>query len=127
MVWNLSTIFRTKFQVRSQKLLSAQYQNDYELNSQQLLDQQILAETRISNAVKNAQEAPIEIKSANDAFNQKTALYRNGLATITDYSEALFALYRAETDSYIAYNNVWQALLFKSAATGDFSIFVNNF
>lgn len=126
-VWNVSTIFRTHYQVRSQKLTSEQYRNEYDLTNQQLLNQQILAETRISNAVKNAQEAPIEIKSASDAFNQKTALYRNGLATITDYAEALFALNRAETDSFIAFNNVWQALLFKSAATGDFSIFINNF
>jgi outer membrane protein TolC len=126
-VWNFTTLFRTHYQVESQKFTSLQYRDDYNLASLQLKDQQILAETRISNSLKNAQEAPIEVKAANDAFIQKGALYKNGLATIVDYTQALYALYTAETDSYIAYNNVWQALLFKAAATGDFSIFINNF
>jgi hypothetical protein len=30
-------------------------------------------------------------------------------------------------DKDIAYNNVWQALLYKAAATGDFGLFINNF
>jgi len=36
-------------------------------------------------------------------------------------------LNRAEVDNYIARNNVWQAVLYKAAATGDFGIFINNF
>jgi hypothetical protein len=36
-------------------------------------------------------------------------------------------VYRAEVDVDIALNNVWQALLYKSAATGDFGLFINNF
>jgi adhesin transport system outer membrane protein len=125
--WNLSSLFRTKYQVQSQKFISLQYQDEYNLVNQQLKNQQVLAETRISNALKNAQEAPVQIKSANDAYVQKITLYRNGLATITDFTQALFALYRAETNNYIAYNNVWQALLFKAASTGDFDLFINNF
>ncbi len=125
--WNFTTLFRTHYQVKSQKFISEEYKNDYEGISQQLTNQQLLAETRIYNSLKNAGEAPVEIKAANDAYVQKTVLYRNGLANITDYTTALYALYRAETDSYIAYNNVWQALLFKAATTGDFNLFINNF
>ncbi|GAB2686078.1 hypothetical protein GCM10027037_04760 [Mucilaginibacter koreensis] len=126
-VWNFTSLFRTKYQVRSQRFISEQYQDEYNLFDQQLRDQSVLAETRIRNAVKNSIEAPIQIKSATDAYNQKTALYRNGLANITDFTQALYALYRAETNNYIAYNNVWQALLFKAASTGDFDLFINNF
>lgn len=127
LTWNLTTIFRTKYQVRSQKFISEEYQHNYEGVSEQLQNQMSLAETRIFNSLKNASEAPVEIKAANDAYVQKTTLYRNGLATITDYTTALYALFRAETDSYIAYNNVWQALLYKAATSGDFNIFINNF
>jgi len=127
MIWNITNPFRVHYQVRSQKFTSAQYQDEYNLISQQLSDQQVLAETRISNAMKNFREVPQEVKAASDAYGQKFALYKNGLANIVDFTQALYVLNRAEVDNYIASNNVWQALLYKAAATGDFGIFINNF
>lgn len=127
MVWNFTTIFRTHYQVQSQKFTSAQYKNDYDLVAQQLQAQQSLAETRISNALKNYNEVPVEVKAASDAYTQKYALYKNGLSNIVDFTQALYTLNRAEVDKYIASNNVWQALLYKAAATGDFGLFINNF
>lgn len=125
--WNLASLFRTRYQVQSQKFISLQLQDEYNLVDQQLRNQQVLAQTRIVNALKNAQEAPVQTKSASEAYQQKVTLYKNGLATITDFQQALYTLYRAETNNYIAYNNVWQALLFKAASTGDFDVFINNF
>ncbi len=124
--WNFTSIFRVHYQVRSQKFASAQYQNDYELVSQQLSDQRTLAETKISNALKNYAQSPQEVKAASDAYLQKYTLYKNGLANIVDFTQALYTLNRAEVDDYIVKNNVWQALLYKAAATGDFGIFINN-
>lgn len=127
LVWNITNPFRVHYQVKSQKFTSAQYQDEYNLVSQQLSDQQVLAETRISNALKNFRESPEEVRAATDAFRQKYALYQNGLANIVDFTQALYVLNRAEVDNYIVKNNVWQALLYKAAATGDFGIFINNF
>ncbi len=127
LTWNITTPFRVHYQVQAQKFTSAQYRDDYDLVHQQLNDQLMLAETRISNALKNYHEVPEEVKAATDAYNQKFALYKNGLANIVDFTQALFALNTAEIDKYITSNNVWQALLFKAAATGDFGIFINNF
>lgn len=127
MVWNFTTLFRTHYQVQSQKYTSAQFKNDYDLVAQQLQAQQVLAETRISNALKNYREVPVEVKAASDAYIQKYALYKNGLSNIVDFTQALYTLNRAEIDKYIASNNVWQALLYKAAATGDFGLFINNF
>jgi len=126
-VWNLTNPFRVHYQVKSQKFTSEQYRNEYDLVGQQLRAQQSLAETRIANALKNFNEVPVEVKAATDAYNQKYALYKNGLSNIVDFTQALYALNRAEVDKDIASNNVWQALLFKAAATGDFGIFINNF
>ena len=125
--WNLTTILRSRYLVRSQKFTSAQYKDDYDLVSQQLSEQELLAETRISNALKNYNQSPQEVKAANDAYIQKYTLYKNGLANIVDFTQALYVLNRAEVDDYIVKNNVWQALLYKAAATGDFTIFINNF
>ncbi|RYY29683.1 MAG: TolC family protein [Sphingobacteriaceae bacterium] len=125
--WNLTSPLRVHEQVRAQKFTSDGLRNEYDLVNQQLSAQLILSKTRIENALKNYQAAPIGLKAATDAFNQKTVLYKNGLATIVDVTQALFTLNRAETDRDIAYNNVWQALLYKAAATGDFGIFFNEF
>ncbi|MGZ3821161.1 MAG: TolC family protein [Mucilaginibacter sp.] len=127
MIWNMTNPFRIHYQVKSQKFTSEQYRNEYDLVGQQLHDQQILAETRIANALKNFNEVPVEVKAASDAYTQKYALYKNGLANIVDFTQALYTLNRAEIDKDIASNNVWQAVLYKAAATGDFGIFINNF
>ncbi|WP_295672402.1 TolC family protein [uncultured Mucilaginibacter sp.] len=127
LIWNITSPFRVHYQVKSQKYTSAQYQDEYNLASQQLTDQQALAETRISNAMKNFRESPEEVRAATDAYRQKYALYQNGLANIVDFTQALYVLNRAEVDNYIVKNNVWQALLYKAAAMGDFGIFINNF
>jgi len=125
--WNITNPIRVHYQVKAQKFTSAEEKDDYDLVSQQLRDQQILAETRISNALKNFRQVPTEVKAANDVYIQKSAQYKNGLANIVDYTQALYELNRAEVDNFIARNNVWQALLYKAAATGDFGIFINNF
>lgn len=127
MIWNLTNPLRVKYQVQSQKYTSLQYKDEYDVVSQRLIAQQSLAETRISNALKNYREAPVQVKAATDAYIQKNALYKNSLSNIVDLTTALFTLNRAETDRDIAYNNVWQAMLYKAAATGDFGIFINNF
>lgn len=126
-VWNITSLARVHYQVQSQKYTSLQLKDEYDLVDQRLMAQQNLAESKIINALKNYREAPVQVKSANDAYVQKSTLYKNGLSNIVDLTTALFTLNRAETDRDIAYNNVWQALLYKAAATGDFGIFINNF
>ncbi len=127
MVWNLTSPLRVHEQVASQKWISEGLKEEYGLVNQQLQAQLILSETRIKNALDNYQEAPIQVKAASDAYQQKSVLYKNGLATIVDLTTALFTLNRAETDRDIANNNVWQALLFRSASSGDFGLFINEF
>lgn len=125
--WNLTNPFRVHYQVQAQKFTSKEYQDEYNLQSQNLHDEQALAETKIVNSIRAYNEAPVEVKAASDAYKQKFALYQNGLATIVDFQEALYALNRAEIDQAIASNSLWQALLYKAGATGDFNIFINNF
>ncbi len=124
-IWNITNIFRTGHQVDAQKAAGAALQNSYDQVQNQLNNQLILSAQRIKNAWRNYKEAPVELKAAQDAYLQKSVLYTNGLATIVDLSTALYALNRAETDQEIAYNNIWQALLYRAAARGDFRAFYN--
>jgi len=84
-----------------------------------------LADQRIVNSLQSYREVPVQYKAASDAYLQKTVLYKNGLTNIVDVQQALYALNKAETDLSIAYINVWQALLLKSASSGDFDLFLN--
>ena len=124
-VWNLTNPIRVHQKVAAQEWTSKGLQNEYELVSQQIKTQLALADQKIKYAIDNYLEAPIQMKAASDAYTQKSVLYRNGLTNIVDVTQALYILNRAETDRDISNDNVWQALLLKAAAAGDFRLFEN--
>ncbi|KAA6439234.1 TolC family protein [Dyadobacter flavalbus] len=123
--WNMTNLLRTRQQVLSQEFISSALQEEYNVVDQQIRNQLILSENKIRNAVANFREAPIQVQSASDAYLQKSVLYKNGLSNIVDLTQALYILNRAETNRDIALSNLWQALLLKAAAAGDFGLFLN--
>ncbi|MBO9203744.1 MULTISPECIES: TolC family protein [Niastella] len=122
--WNITSLAKIKNQVKAQQFLTEAYKNEYNLVTTQLQDQLILADQRIENSLQSVQEVPVQYKAASDAYLQKSVLYRNGLTNIVDVQQAQYALNRAEADLNVAYINVWQSLLLKAAASGDFDLFV---
>lgn len=125
--WNLTNPLRVHEQVAEQRFTTLGLGDEYDLIDQRLTAQRTLAETRITNALSNYREAPVQVKAAQDAYMQKSVLYKNGLTNIVDLEQTMYVLNRAENDRDIAYNNVWQALLYKAAATGDWDLFINAF
>ena len=125
--WSITSLIRVKHQVAEQHWRSEGLANEYDLMNEQIKAQLSLADQKMNNAIQNYTEAPVQMKAASDAYLQKSVLYSNGLANIVDITQALFALNRAETDRDISINNVWQALLLKAAALGDFAVFINEF
>ena len=125
--WNLTSPLRVQQLVAAQKFTSRGLKDEYDLEGQDLVNGLVLSESKIRNALSNYLEAPVQVKAASDAYTQKTVMYKNGLTNIVDVTQALFILNHAETDRDIAYSNVWQALLLKAAAAGDFGIFINQF
>lgn len=123
--WNITSLTRTNTQIKSQYFISQALKDEYELVDQQLKAQMQLSDAKIKNALSTYQEVPLQLQAAQEAYQQKTALYKNGLATLVDVTQTLYALNRAETDRDIAYNNVWQALLLKAAASDDLGVFLN--
>lgn len=123
--WNITQPLRISQQVKSQRLISKGLEYEYELADQQVKAQLQLSDNKIKNALDNYNEVPVQVKAASDAYLQKTVLYKNGLTNLVDVTQSLYVLIRAETDRDIAYSNVWQALLLKAAAAGDFSLFEN--
>lgn len=127
MTWNLTNIFRASKQVSSQKFVSEGLKNEYELIDVQLRTQSDAADAKIRYAMDNYNEAPKQVDAAKQAYLQRTTLYKNGLTTLTDVTQALYILNRAETDRDVIYTNVWQSLLLKAASTGDFNLFLTEF
>lgn len=127
MIWNLSGYVKVGQQLQAQRFTSQGLQEEYNLENQRLKKEAGLAALKIKNALQNFHEVPVEVKAASDAYLQKSVLYKNGLTGIIDVTQALYTLNRAETDRDIAYNNIWQALLYKAAVSGDFGIFIDEF
>jgi len=124
LTWNVMSLPKIRQQVNAQRFLSAAYQNEYDLINTQLHDQLILADQRIDNSLQAVLEVPLQYKAACDAYLQKSVLYKNGLATMVELQQALYTLNRAEADQNVAYINLWQSLLQKAAASGDFDLFI---
>lgn len=125
--WNLTTIARVRKKVSAQKLISEGVQEEYKVIDQQLKIQSDVADAKIKHALENYVEAPKQVQAAQQAYLQKTTLYKNGMTNLLDVTQTLYTLNRAETDRDIIYTNVWQSLLMKAAATGDFDLFINEF
>jgi outer membrane protein TolC len=125
--WDITTPLRVRQQLTAQQFTTEGLREEYGLISQELQAQVILSDTKIRNALENYREAPIQVKAAADAYLQKETLYKNGLATIVDVTTAAAILNQAETERDVIDTNVWQALLYKAASTGDFALFFNEF
>lgn len=125
--WNLTTPFRASKQVSAQKFISQGLQDEYNQIDTELKAQLQLADAKIKITMDNYAEAPIQVNAAAQAYLQKSTLYKNGLTTLTDITQTLYTLNRAEIDRDIVNNNVWQSFLLKAAATGNFELFINEF
>ena len=124
-IWNLTTIARANAQVKSLKYSNLASETELQLAKDQLNTQSQIADSKFAKALEMQEQAPIQVNSANIAYNQRSALYKSGLTNLVDVTTALYTLNRAESDRDLAYINVWQALLLKAAATGDLDIFTD--
>jgi len=123
--WTVTDLVRTHTLVSRQQHNTEGLKNEYNLVYSRLQHQLELSEQQLSNAVRKYREVPAGLKAASDAYLQKSTLYENGLSNIADLSQALYNINRAETDRDIAYNGIWQALLYKAATAGDIQLFLN--
>lgn len=121
--WNLMSPLKNRGPNAAQDEMAAAVRSEHELLESQLRNQLRLAETRITNMLEFVREVPRQLAAAEAAYNQKKALYDNGLSTLVEVQQALYALNRAEVDRSVAYVGLWQALLQKAAAAGDFELF----
>ncbi len=121
--WNLMSPLKNRGANASSEATAAAARSDHDLLESQLRNQASLADVRITNMLEFVREVPRQLSAAEAAYTQKKALYDNGLSTLVEIQQALYTLNRAEADRSVAYAGLWQALLQKAAAAGDFDLF----
>ena len=121
--WNLTSLARINKKISAQRYTNEALRQEYQTAEAQLTAQLDAADVKIQLASKSDLEAPRQVSAAQQAYNQKMTMYKNGLATLVDVTQTLYTLNRAETDREIVHINLWQSLLLKAAAAGDFDIF----
>lgn len=120
--WNLLSPLRVRQQVLAQRSITDAFRSEYETIALRLRTEDALADERITNSMANAQLAPTRYEAAHDAFIRQQALYTNGLADIVSVQQAMAELSRAGLDRITANINVWQALVLKTATSGDLDL-----
>ena len=125
--WNLSDLGRAASRVKSQHYISDGLTNEYHYLENNLSNQLKEGNKQLVNSLQKYREAPIQLKAASDAYEQKKTLYSNGLTTIVDVTQTLYNLNLAETDKDISSAAVWQSLLYMAASSGNFNLFINQF
>jgi len=123
--WNLTDLSRVSSRVKSQHYYSDALNNEYHYQENNLTNQLEEGNRQLLNTLQKYKEAPIQLKAASDAYEQKKMLYSNGLTTIVDVTQTLYNLNRAETDRDIASNSVWQSLLYIAGSSGNLNLFLN--
>jgi outer membrane protein len=96
----------------------------YDQTIQTLKAQDARARALVENAVRIAQNTPIEVKAAQEAELRARARYDAQLATVTEVAEAQRLLAQAEIDDAVARLSVWRALLALTRARGDIKPFL---
>ncbi|MBO0939316.1 TolC family protein [Fibrella sp. HMF5335] len=122
-VWRFTDLVRIQRETRAQSLRTLADQARYDEQLLTLRGQQQTADLQIRNAIEAARQSPIQLGAAQAAYGQAQARYGTGLANIYEFTQAYTLLNRAEIDQAVAVNNVWRALLLKSAAEGDLADF----
>ena len=123
-IWKFTDIFRIRQETRAQLLRVQSDQHRYDEALLRIQGQQETANLKIQNAYDAARQAPIQLGAAQAAYQQAQARYSAGLSNIYEFTQAFTLLNRAEIDQSVTTNNVWRALLLKSAAEGDLTDFV---
>jgi len=117
---------------RHNELVEGRYQAQAlhsQFQTQQLtLDKMIQqANATYATTTEKLKELPIELSSAQQAYTQQLALYRSGLNTLIDVTNAQYVLLQAETNYVLTQDELLQILYVRAGLGGELDTFLQNF
>jgi outer membrane protein TolC len=123
--WNVTNAVRIKHDYKSEQFQVDRFRHLYNDQHLRIRRQNQEAETQLIMGLEQARQAPVQLRAAQQAYNQAKARYQSGLTDLPTLLQSFVTLNRAEIDGYVATSNVWRYLLLKAAAEGDLSLFMN--
>ena len=99
------------------------------LHTEQLALNRMMQQANLAytTSLEKLKEIPIQLQSAQQAYGQQMALYRSGLNTLIDVTNAQYALLQAETNYVITQDELLQLLYMRTGLSGQLDIFLQNF
>ncbi len=95
-----------------------------QLNLNRMMQQ---ANSTYATTLEKLKEIPTQLYSARQAYGQQMALYRSGLNTLIEVTNAQYALLQAETNYVITQDELLQLLYIRAGLAGQLDIFIQNF
>ena len=99
------------------------------MQNEQLSLNRLLQQTNsaYSSTTQKLNELPFELRSSQEAYAQQMALYRSGLNTLIDVTNALYVLKQTESDYILAQDDLLQLLHMKAGLSNQLDTFLQNF
>lgn len=97
---------------------------EYEQERLRLLSAAQQADNALETVRANLRELPVQLRAAEETYQQKLAQYRAGIISLVDLTNASFVLYRSQTDYIEALSDWYVAQLDKAASTGNLVQFI---
>ena len=85
------------------------------------------ANSTYATTLEKLKEIPVQLQSAQQAYGQQMALYKAGLNTLIDVTNAQFVLLQAETTYVITQDELLQLLYIRAGLSGQLDNFLQNF
>jgi len=126
-IWNVTSLFKTRNESKAQQAVTRMADEKYREEFLAVQTKWEQSQLRYERALEALRQAPIQLQAARDAYAQAKARYDAGLSTILELTQTYVVLNRAEVDVALVNGNVWRALLQYSGATGDLTLFTDNF
>lgn len=116
---------------RHDRLIEGRYQAQARQSALQTQQVQLnnmmqLANNNYATTQQKLREIPVQQQSAQQAFDQQMALYRSGLNTLIEVTNAQYALLQAETNYVNTQSDLLQLLYIRAALSGRSDSFLQN-
>lgn len=85
------------------------------------------ANSEYATTLQKLVQLPVQLASAQQAYGQQMALYRSGLNTLIDVTNALYVLRQSETNYVLAQDELMQLLYIRAGLSNQLDIFLQNF
>ncbi len=95
-----------------------------QLNLDRMMQQ---ANAAYATTIEKIKVIPVQLYSARQAYEQQLALYRSGLNTLLEVTNAQFTLLQAETNYVITQDELLQLLYIRAGLSGQLDFFLQNF